>query len=419
MRDRRQRAAATFHDGILLVHAKSAIEFNAAGFHQDPIFYYFTGIENTIGAVLAIDGKSGESWLFLPANPPYVRLGLQPEALPEPDAAKRLGIEHVVDWTELESFLAQRAGSPTPVYYAAVPYTFAEMPKSLSSRTAPDAPAWLNLILQKWPSFEAREATNRVNALLAVQDADEIATLRSAAKATVQALTSGMRAIRPGVLQRSVEARAEHACWTAGAHGPSFWPWALAGENGIIEHAFTSLARYDYQNSVMRAGDLVRLDVGCEWNHYQGDLGRTVPVSGRYSDDQRETWNIFVAAYHAGVAALRDGVTVDQVFESWSAELVRHRASAKTPLAQRAIDSWSKREHVPFWQVHTTNLIFGLPAGPLRAGTTINFEPIASMDGQGYFLEDMFLITKTGAELLTPGVPYTAEDIESAMRGPY
>ncbi len=85
-------------------------------------------------------------------------------------------------------------------------------------------------------------------------------------------------------------------------------------------------------------------------------------------------------------------------------------------LAQRAIASWPKRENVPVWQVHTTNLIFGLPIGPLRAGTTIDFEPIASIDGQGYFLEDMFLITKDGAELLTPGVPYSAEDIESAMR---
>ena len=47
---------------------------------------------------------------------------------------------------------------------------------------------------------------------------------------------------------------------------------------------------------------------------------------------------------------------------------------------------------------------------------TVNFEPIASVDGQGFFLEDMYLITQDGAELLTPGVPYTAEQIETAMR---
>ena len=47
---------------------------------------------------------------------------------------------------------------------------------------------------------------------------------------------------------------------------------------------------------------------------------------------------------------------------------------------------------------------------------TINFEPIATIDGQGFYLEDMFLITKEGAKLLTPGVPYSAEEVEAVMR---
>jgi Xaa-Pro aminopeptidase len=54
------------------------------------------------------------------------------------------------------------------------------------------------------------------------------------------------------------------------------------------------------------------------------------------------------------------------------------------------------------------------------AGVTVNFEPIASIEGQGFFIEDMYLIKKDGAELLTPGVPYSADEIESVMRhGPH
>jgi Xaa-Pro aminopeptidase len=62
------------------------------------------------------------------------------------------------------------------------------------------------------------------------------------------------------------------------------------------------------------------------------------------------------------------------------------------------------------------NLDEGGVRGPLRTGTTIAFEPIASIGAQGYYLEDLFVITKEGAELLTPGVPYSAEEIEAAMR---
>jgi Xaa-Pro aminopeptidase len=415
VRERRQRAAAAFRDGILLIHASSELDLTADGFRQAPFFYYFTGLGNTVGAMLAIDGKSGESWLFLPSRPPFSKIGLEPEVQPGPETAKRLGVEHVVDWSEMESFLASHAGQAQPLYYGDDLSNFADLPANLLSPKSPEAPMWLQIILQRWPAFEAKEARAGIQALMAVQSADEISALRSAAKATVAALMAGMRAIRPGISQRSVEASVENTCWNAGAHGGSFWPWAMAGDNAVFPRPFTSLARYDHLNQNMRAGDLVRLDVGCEQDRYIGDLGRTVPVLGHFDDDQRETWNIFVAAYRAGVLALRDGATIDQIFDAWRTELLRHRASAKTLLAQQAIDSWSDRKNVPYWQVHTTNLMAGHVGGPLRPGTTINFEPIASIGGQGFFLEDMYLITKDGAELLTPGVPYSAEEIEAAM----
>jgi len=107
------------------------------------------------------------------------------------------------------------------------------------------------------------------------------------------------------------------------------------------------------------------------------------------------------------------------VFGTWSTELLLHRATARHALARQAINDWSKRDKVPFWGIHTMNFA-GLEetvTRPLREGTTIAFEPIASIGGQGFYLEDMFVITQTGAELLTPGIPYSAEEIENAMRG--
>jgi Xaa-Pro aminopeptidase len=416
LRERRQKTARAFPDGVLLVHAFARVDFTADGYRQDPYFYYLTGLDNSIGAILAIEGKSGESWLFLPSEPPLLKRGLKPPVVPGPDAGRQFGIEHVVDWSELDAFLAARAASTPRLYFVKDLNTVEEMPANLVSPKTPHAPLWFQLILKKWPAFEAKDATDTLDALMAVQSAEEVAALRSAAKATIAAITAGMRAVHPGVWQRVVESAVESACWNAGAHGTSFWPWAMAGENAVFPKPFTSMGVYDHHNREMRAGELVRLDVGCEWEHYSGDLGRTVPVSGRYNDDQRETWNIFVAAYRVAAAAIREGVKVDDVYDAWRAELLRHRASAKSPLAQHAIDSWTKRDNVPYWQIHTMNLVAALPPEPLTAGMTINFEPIASIDGQGFFLEDMYLITKTGAEILTPGVPYTAEEIEAAMR---
>ena len=93
------------HDGVLLLHANSELDMNTDDFHRDPFFYYFTGLGNTVGAVLAIEGKSGESWLFLPSQPPFLKSGLQPEVEPGRGAAETLRIDHVVNWSDLESFL--------------------------------------------------------------------------------------------------------------------------------------------------------------------------------------------------------------------------------------------------------------------------------------------------------------------------
>lgn len=415
-RERRQSAALQFHDGVVLLHANSMLDSTADGFRQNPYFLDFTGLGNTVGALLAIDGESNESWLFLPSQAPYEKFGLQPEVRPGMDAAQRLGFAHVVDWSELKEFLGSKAAQGRILYFAQDASNFADLPPDLLNITSPQAPAWLEIILQSWPQFRARDVSLQLQGLMEVQSPEEIVASRKAASATVTALMAGMRAIQPERSQRSVEAIVENNCWEAGAHGSSFWPWVMAGDNAVFPTPFFSDARYDHLDRKMKIGELVRLDVGCEWDHLQGDLGRTVPVSGHFDAGQRETWNIFVDAYRAGARTLHEGVTVDQIFEKWHEELQRHRTAAKTPLAKHAIDSWSDRKHLPFWQVHTTNVLAGYPAGPLRAGTTIDFEPIAAVDGQGFFLEDMYLITASGAELLTTGVPYEADEIEPAMK---
>ena len=412
--ERRQRAAKAFADGVLLLHSRAAIESEADGYREDPAFYYLTGLENLQATILAIDGKSGESWLFVAEAKLYAGTvpawGVKPGA----EAAERLGFDHVVDWTELEKFLAARGENGGKVYYSR---DEGQLPPNLLAGKDDREPSWVQLLQQRWPKLDFQPVGTKLYTLMAVQSASEQTAVRKAALATVVAISAGMRAIKPGVSQRNVEVAVEQACWRAGARGVSFWPWAMAGENSVFPKPFESMFRYDHLDSTMKAGDLVRLDVGCEWKHYQGDLGRTVPVSGKYSEEQREIWTIFVGAYQAGVKLLKEGSTEDQVFAAWAQELLRMRVSTKSALAKQAVETWSERKNVPYWQVHTMNLDAGFVDGPLRAGMTIDFEPIASIGGQGYYLEDMFLITKDSAERLTPVVPYSADEIEAVMAG--
>ncbi len=415
LQERRHRLAAELHDGILLVRATSQMDAYEDGLHQTPEFFYLTGLENTLGAFLAIDGASGESWLFLSSTSIAPGSHIS-EIAPGPESEKLLGIDHVVDLSALQQFLMERTVASKNLYYISPFRSLKEMPTNILGPENANAPLWAVVLAQKWPAFHLKDATQSMHAVMAVQSADEVAALRSAGRATASAMMASLKVVRPGESPRTVELAVVDNCWKAGAHGVSYWPFIMAGENGVVPKVYASYLRYDHLDTAMHAGDLIHFDIGCESNHYNGDLGRTIPVSGHFTDDQRETWNLFIAADRAAVSVFRDGVTEDQVFDAWRTELLRHRASAKSSLAQRAIDSWSKRENDPFWSVHYTHLFPAYVKGPLHAGTVIGFEPVATMDGQGYYLEDMYRITQDGAELLTPGIPYTAEEIEAAMR---
>ena len=407
LKARRKRAATAFSDGVLLLHSRTATDFVSDGYREEAAFYYLTGLENSPGAILAIEGKTGQSWLFVPQKDARRTAEIDP-GMPAED---KLGIEHVVDWGKLEGFLTEQIGAGAKIYYKP---DAAMLPGNLAGAKDARAPGWVQVLQQRWPKAECQPVGIKLYTLMAVEGPSERHDSKIAARATVSAFFAGMKAIHPDVSQRFVELAVVDTCWKE-ARGVSFWPWAMAGANSVFPKPFESDSRYDHLDSTMQAGDLVRLDVGCEWQHYQGDLGRTIPVSGHFSDDQREVWNIFVATYRAVARELKEGLTEDQGFEIWRTELLRHRESAMSQLAQQAIANWSDRKNIPYWQMHTMNLDAGYIEGPLRAGMVIDFEPIASIGGQGYYLEDMYLIGREGAEVLTPGLPYTAEEIEAAM----
>jgi len=407
LKERRQRAATAFSDGVLLLHSKTTMDFPSDGYREEAAFYYLTGLENSPGTVLAIVGKSGKSWLFVSAAEPKGGA----ESMPGEEAARKVGLDHVEDWKGMQGFLTDQTKTGAKIYYKP---EVAMLPENLSATKNSRAPSWIQVLRKNFPAADFQPAGVKLYTLMAVESRTERHDSNMAARATVRAFTAGAHSIHPGASQREVELAVVDACWKQ-ARGVSFWPWAMAGANGVFPKPFESESRYDHLDSWMQSGDLVRLDVGCEWQHYQGDLGRTIPVSGHFSDEQREVWNIFVAAYQSVARELKEGLSEDDAFKIWKNELLRHRESAKCLLAQRAIETWSERKNVPYWQMHTMNLDAGYIEGPLRAGMVIDFEPIASIGGQGYYLEDMYLIRKDGATVMTRGLPYTADEMEAFL----
>lgn len=422
-RARREAMLARLPDGILILTSAGEVKsWTAAGLRQEASFYYFTGLGSQLRGILVLDGPKRESRLYVPW-PVHLEEEWKSIAIePGPTASARLQLEEVAPWEALTPYLEARlAAQPGGTVYLdgsdQLPFATPPGLSPLFGRIAP-----LRYALERrWPSVKVQSAAPAIAELRAVKRPPEIEATRRAGRAGSAAVLAALRALAPGRPQRQAEAAAVAACFNSGAEDVAWWPWVMTGPNAVFPETFTSFVDYRHLNRRMAAGELARIDVGCVVDHYHSDIGRTAPVSGSWTAEQRETWNLLITAYHAGLRVVRDGVRPQEVLAAFQSEVRTQQPSLRTELARRAASLLLTEDGTRHWQIHSVGLEpteGPFPIDLLRAGMVVAYEPMFTVDGQGYYLEDLLLIKRDGYELLTPGVPYTAEEIERAMRPP-
>ena len=114
---------------------------------------------------------------------------------------------------------------------------------------------------------------------------------------------------------------------------------------------------------------------------------------------------------------MKPGRTKGDVFAAWQGEFDRRRSTLRTAFGRRTAEVALSPAAAQSWQIHGVGIASAEGTiNTLRTGQVFAFEPILTVDGVGLYLEDMILVTPTGAEVLTRGLPYTATEIERAMR---
>ncbi|MBW2527210.1 MAG: aminopeptidase P N-terminal domain-containing protein [Deltaproteobacteria bacterium] len=263
------------------------------------------------------------------------------------------------------------------------------------------------------------------------KDEAELAALRRAASITCEAHRAAMAAARPGQHEYELEAVLGEVFRRRGSPRVAYETIVASGANATVLHYVANRRR-------MEEGDLVLIDAGCEWDCYAGDITRTFPVSGRFSEPQRRLYEVVLAAQVAAIEACRPGATVDEVHQVALQELVAGmlELGLLTGRAEAIIADESYKRYF----MHRTSHWLGLDVhdvgayyvdGASRAlepGMVVTIEPglyVSATDDQapadyrgiGIRIEDDIVITADGYENLTAAVPKSAEEVEQACRG--
>jgi len=329
-----------------------------------------------------------------------------------------------------------------------------EMTRLLSNASA----AWyalghsaaLDLQMKTWLQNVRRLARTGVTAPLVMHDLlaalddmrlfkddGEQALMLRAATISGNAHARAMRFSKPGVFEYEIEAELLHEFRRNGAQFPAYTPIVAAGANACVLH-------YNSNNAQSRDGDLILIDAGCELDSYAADITRPYPVNGRFSEPQRELYELVLAAQTASLAVARPGTVYSDIHDA--AVRVLAQGMLDTGLLDKAKfgsvdDVIGERAHQQFY-MHGTGHWLGLdvhdvgpyrdvaaegkPSRRLNAGMVLTVEPgiyVRPAEGVpekywniGIRIEDDVLVTAGGHTILSASAPKLVADIEQVMR---
>jgi Xaa-Pro aminopeptidase len=372
-------------------------------FRQDNTFYYFTGVE-TPDAYLVIDGKEKTSRLLVTEFTPG---DIKPEARIEPgkEAAALYRVDEVLLKRELTAIFDRLFTPGRTVWLYLAPEETAEMSPDRSNMLRskrkndswdgrlPRETTFANLVKERYPNAAVKNVAPVVRAMRWVKDEKEIAVLRECGKIGALGFNEAMKITRPGIYEYQMVAACDFFYQYSGAQNPAYYAIAASGERGLDWH-------YNANNHPMKEGEVVLLDYAPDLNYYCTDITRTWPVSGKFTDDQLKMYACILEFREKAMAALKPGVT--------GADLV---AIGQEVYAKHGYDSlWTNYAgHFVGMAVHD----IGPSDKPFVPGVVYNLEPIIEDKAKKvhFRLEDTFVITKDGAELLTGLTPVDPKEI--------
>jgi Xaa-Pro aminopeptidase len=178
----------------------------------------------------------------------------------------------------------------------------------------------------------------------------------------------------------------------------------------------------------MRDDDFLLMDYAPDVGYYMSDVTRMFPVNGKFNNWQRELYGFYLDCYKSILKNIKPGLTAQQIKQAAIPEMNQSLAKTKfsKPIYEKAarnfVESYTNsaknaRTSLGHWIGMATHDVGGFDGSPLREGMVFSIEPALYVEEEKIYirLEDVIVITKTGAEILTTFVPMEIDEIEKLM----
>ncbi len=269
------------------------------------------------------------------------------------------------------------------------------------------------------PDIAIKSMTGVVKDLRRSKDEGEIARMRRAVEMTKLGMEALLRDLEPGKYEYQLQANFEHAVKYNGARALAFPTIVAAGANSNVIH-------YMRNDAVLKAGEMLLVDLGADCGHYCADVSRTFPIDGHFTKEQAKWYNICLKSQEmiigkvqagAGISDSGTEATAYVAEELLKAGLVSTIEEAMNPFHKNAA-SIGGVNHELGLDPHDNLRTRKIAGDVFEPGMVYTVEPgIYLRDlNMGIRIEDDVLVTEDGPVVLSAGIPKTVEDVEAWIR---
>ncbi|MDH5552060.1 MAG: Xaa-Pro aminopeptidase [Nitrosomonas sp.] len=426
---RRQQFASLMHKGVAVIPTAPEQLRNRDAHYPyrfDSYFYYLTGFrEPEAVLVIVADQDQTKNKYILFCRDKDEKREIWDGFRYGPEAAKEaFGFDEAYSINQLDEMLPNLLADQSKVYFAL------GQDASFDARVT----SWIHKVKEKARSgitapTEFHDSRLILDEMRLIKDAEELQIMRDAAAISDKAHRRAMQFARPGMMEYEVEAEFLHIFRQHGAQSPAYTSIVAGGANACVLH-------YVENDAELKSGDMLLIDAGCELNGYASDITRTFPVNGKFTDAQKDIYQLVLAAQEAAIITVKPGNSWNDPHQAALQVLVQ--GFIDFGLCQGSIDAVIESEDYKRFYMHRTGHWLGLDvhdAGEykqngewrdLQKGMVLTVEPgcyIRPADkvpkhfwNIGIRIEDDVLVTQAGHEILTIATPKSVDDIEELMR---
>jgi Xaa-Pro aminopeptidase len=417
-------------------------------YRQDSNLLYLTGIDQEETMLVLMPGNATRREILFIREADARREHWVGHSLTPAEATAQSAIETVMRTPQFEPFVAamfskrgmRGDGNEYSRFFQALADSRARLALVVEPQTdlsSPPGPAaeFAGRLRDRFFGFSVQDATPILHELRQIKSAYEQDVLRKSVAISSEAHREGMQTAVPGAYEYEVEAAIEAVYLRSGAMSWGYPSIVGSGPNATILH-------YSRSSRKMEPGDLLLVDAAANYQGYTGDITRTYPVNGTFTREQRELYEIVLAAQEAGMKAARAGNRTSDIQAACDGVL-------RAGLAKLGLSSASGQQFKT-WATHGVTHWIGIDVHdvgidrPLAPGMTFVIEPgiyireaaleslsktpehlafiekvrpsVEKYKNAGVRIEDSFLLTASGLERLSSSVPRTIDEIEQFMK---